>query len=86
MPQGLTIYRMWRDEEYIQAMLGFVSRLYTEHVLAGRPPPANIFWGLPEYRHFLERTVALADGATVIARVPSAEVQHAAGADQRAFL
>lgn len=84
--QGLTIYRMWRDEEYIQVMLGFVSRLYTVHVLPGRPPLANMFWGLPEYCRFLEHTVALADGAAMIAHVPPAEVQHAANADHRAFL
>ncbi len=84
--QGLTIYRMWRDEEYLKAMLDFVSRVYTQHVLLGRPPPGNIFWGLPEYKKFLERTIALADGAAVVARVPSGEVQHAPGADVRAFL
>ena len=84
--QGLTIYRMWRDEEYIQVMLGFVSRLYTVHVLPGRPPPANMFWGLPEFSRFLEHTVALADGAAMIAHVPPAEVQHAANADHRAFV
>ncbi|BDA44460.1 hypothetical protein COCOBI_05-6450 [Coccomyxa sp. Obi] len=84
--KGLTIYRMWRDEDYVQTMLHFVSRLYTEHVLPGRTPPANIFWGLPEYASFLERTVALADGAAVVAHITTAEVERAACADFRPFL
>ena len=77
---------MWRDDEYVRAMLGFVSRLYTEHVLPGRPPLVNIFWGLPEYVSFLERTVALADGAAVVAHISAAEVARAACADLRPFL
>lgn len=67
-------------------MLGFVSRVYTEHVLPGRPPAANIFWGLPEYASLLERTVALADGAAVVANISAAEVARAACADMRPFL
>ena len=86
MLQGLTIYRMWRDEEYIQAMLGFVSRVYTQHVLLGRPPPVNMFWGLPEYASFLAHTIALADGAAVVAHISAADVAHSSCADLRPFL
>lgn len=84
--QGLTVFRMWRDEEFIRDMLHFVSRVYTEHVLPDWPPPVNIFWGLPEYEQFLDRTNALANGATIVTQVPAAAVQRSSGSDQRAFL
>lgn len=81
----MTVFRMWRDEAYLQAMLGYVSAFYTAYVLNQRPPPSNIFLHLPEYQQFLQHTVALAQGAEVVLHVPAAEMPEAAG-DLRTFL
>jgi radial spoke head protein 9 len=82
----LIIFRVWRDDEYIKAMLGFISRLYTEHVLPGQEPPPDLWARLPDYGAFLRRTAAMAEAATVVARVPAEEVVRAAAGDKRAFL
>ena len=83
--QGMTIFRMWRDEAYLQAMLGYVSAFYTEFVLKQRPPPSNLFSDHPGYQQFLQHTVALAQGAEVVLHVPPEQMAPAAG-DPRTFL
>lgn len=84
--QGLIIFRVWRDDEYIKAMLDFVSHLYTSYVLPGKDPPTNIFMNTPEYSSFLQQTSAIAEAATVVAQVPPEEVVRWHCSDQRAFL
>ena len=81
----MTIFRMWRDEAYLQAMLGYVSILYTNFVLNRKPPPSNIFMNYPEYQQFLQHTVALANSAEVVMHVPPEQMPEAAG-DLRTFL
>lgn len=46
------MFRMHRDDAYLRQMLGYVSRLWTEHALPPRapPPPQNIWWKETEYQ------------------------------------
>ena len=83
--QGMTIFRMWRDEAYLQAMLGYVSIFYTSFVLNRKQPPSNIFLDLPEYQQFLQHTLSLAHGAEVVLHVPPEQMPAEAG-DHRTFL
>ena len=72
--QGLTAFRVWRDDHYIAAMLGFISRLYMQHVLLRRPPPADLHAHLPEYHAFLLRTAAIAGSAEPVLQVPAEQL------------
>ena len=83
--QGMTVFRMWRDEAYLRAMLGYVSIFYTSFVLAQKPPPGNIFLELPQYQQFLQHTLALAHGAEVVMHIPPEQMPPGTG-DPRTFL
>ncbi len=83
--QGMTIFRMWRDEAYLQAMLGYVSIFYTSFVLNQKQPPSNIFLELPKYQQFLQHTLSLAHGAEVVLHVPPEQMPAESG-DLRTFL
>lgn len=83
--QGMTVFRMWRDEAYLQAMLGYVSVFYTSFVLTKKQPPSNIFLELPGYQQFLQHTLSLAHGAEVVLHVPPEQMPAEAG-DLRTFL
>ena len=81
----MTIFRMWRDEDYLQAMLGYLNVFYTSFVLKQQPPPSNLFLHLPEYQQFLQHTLALSQGADVVLHVPPEAMPQALG-DLRTFL
>ncbi|CAL5218524.1 g212 [Coccomyxa viridis] len=83
--KGMTVFRMWRDEAYLQAMLGYVSIFYTSFVLSQKQPPSNIFLELPEYQQFLQHTLSLAHGAEVVLHVPPEQMPAESG-DLRTFL
>jgi hypothetical protein len=72
--QGMTVFRVWRDDDYIAAMLGFISRLHMQHVLPRRPPPADLFSHLPEYQAFLHRTGSLAASAEPVLTLPAHDI------------
>ena len=81
----MTIFRMWRDEEYLRIMLGYLSIFYTSFVLKRQPPPSNLFLNHPDYQHFLQHTLALSQGAEVVLHVPPEAMPQALG-DLRTFL
>uniref|UniRef100_A0A383WDU8 Uncharacterized protein n=1 Tax=Tetradesmus obliquus TaxID=3088 RepID=A0A383WDU8_TETOB len=64
---GVRVFRLWRDDTYLQTMLKLLSVLQTQHVLQGVQPSAATFSGLPGYRAFLHRTATLARSAECIA-------------------
>ena len=83
--QGLTVFRVWRDDEYIAAMLSFISRLHMQHVLPRRPPPADLFMHLPEYQAFLQRTGSLAASAEPVLTLPAQDLVNPS-TEQQTFL
>ena len=83
--QGMTIFRMWRDDDYLRSMLGYLSIFYMSFVLKQQPPPRNLFLTQPEYQQFLQHTLALSQGADVVLHVPPEAMPQASG-DLRTFL
>ncbi len=83
--QGMTVFRLQRDEGYLARMLACVARLHTQHVRPGAPPPPlNAWWQLPEYHAFLDATRAVAAAAALVAVVDAPALPP--GADLRPFL
>ena len=82
--QGMTVFRLQRDERYLRALLACVSRLHTQHVLTGAPPPLNPWWQLPDYHAFLDATKAVAASADLVATVEAPAPPP--GCDLRPFL
>ena len=68
------MFRVWRDDAYIGAMLGLIRHLHQQHVLLHCPPPADPFAHLPEYQGFLQRTAEIAAGASMVMHVPAQEL------------
>lgn len=64
---GVRVFRLWRDDTYLETMLKLLSVLHTQHVLQGVQPSAATFSGLPGYQAFLHRTATLARSAECIA-------------------
>ncbi|KAF8058321.1 rplW [Scenedesmus sp. PABB004] len=78
--EGVRAFRLFADREYQRTMLSLLALLQRQHVAPGVPPSAATFAGVPGYRAFLSRTVAIARGAVcvaegdaaLVARVPDA--------------
>ena len=68
------MFRVWRDDVYIGAMLSLIRRLYQQHVQPRCPPPADPYAHLPEYQGFLQRTAEIAASASVVTHVPAEEL------------
>lgn len=64
---GVRVFRLWRDDMYLQTMLQLLSVLQKEHVLQGVQPSAATFSAISGYRAFLHRTATLARSAECIA-------------------
>lgn len=58
--QGLSAFRIMRDEAYLKDMLEVISMLYCQYVVRGVQPPVNVFMGLPVYERLLQGTLGLA--------------------------
>lgn len=82
---GLRIFRMPRDDRYLQTMLRLVSKLWQDHALRRRPPPRDVYGRLSEHKELLKRTKELAAAAVVVREVPPEEVALP-GRDMRFFL
>ena len=72
--QGARLFRMQRDDTYIQAMLAVVSRFYCLHVLSMKAPPQNMFSERRDYRLLLQRTLELAKGALPVVDLPEQQL------------
>ncbi|KXZ53945.1 hypothetical protein GPECTOR_6g863 [Gonium pectorale] len=68
--KGLMVFRMWRDDEYVQRMMELLERVSAEYVRPGRPPPPDMFAREPAYVAFLSTTCRLARGATPLTPSP----------------
>ena len=79
------MFRVWRDDAYIGAMLGFISRLFLQHVQLRRPPPGDLFAHLPEYHAFINSTASLASSASIVLNVPAGDLVNCS-TEQRSFL
>lgn len=65
--RGVRVFRIWRDEQYLQTMMQLLAVLQTQHVLQGVQPTAATFSSIPSYAAFLRRTASLARSAVCIA-------------------
>ena len=86
--QGLNVIRVARDDAYLVELLHFVRRFWAT-VREGEPPPPDFFWRGGEsdrYEKFLERTVAIAEAATVQTHVRRPWRLRGPAADDRLFL
>lgn len=63
----MRVFRLWRDDAYLETMLQLLAVLQTQAVAPGVAPSAQLFASLPGYRPFLQRTVTLARGAACVA-------------------
>ena len=84
--QGINIFRMARDDLYLQQMLAVLSRFYTTFVVPGKRPPPDMFARLPEYQQFLASAVRVARNTVLLAHIPNNRLQPPPGADPRPFL
>lgn len=83
--RGLNIFRLHRAEEYIRLMLTVVAQLYTEHVLARRPPAKDVFAKSVPHQKLLALTKKLAATATIVS-VDATQVDRCFQEDVRFFL
>eukprot|EP00891_Asterochloris_glomerata_P001895 jgi/Astpho2/1895/Aster-00415 len=80
--QGLKLFRMLRDDSYLQAMLSIVSSFYTLHVLPAQPPPDNMFFQLQSYQAFLHSTMNVAASAVPVAYFDTQQLMTASDNQQ----
>ncbi len=83
--KGIRLYRVFRDDAYLQVMLAYVRQLYEGHVLKGVAPPKDAFFTESGYRHLLSSTAAIARQAELIASTEGRETEHHPDADLRQF-
>eukprot|EP00887_Chlorella_sp_A99_P000528 scaffold17.g528.t1 len=83
--KGIRVFRMPRDDAYVRLMLAVLARLWRDHVLPQRPPPAEAWASWAEHHRLLSATAALAAGAAQVATAESA-TYHPPGGDPRFFL
>lgn len=77
---GVRVFRMWRDDSYLQTMLQMLQVLQTECIIPQIQPRTDLYSSIPGYKAFLHRTSAIARAAVciaagdeeVVARVPEA--------------
>ncbi|KAG2440766.1 hypothetical protein HXX76_003622 [Chlamydomonas incerta] len=62
--KGMTVFRLLRDDEYLQRMMGVLARLNNEYVRRGLTPPPDMFARQSDYCAFLGITARLARHAT----------------------
>lgn len=48
--QGMSLFRVHRDDTYLQQMLAVIRRFYVTHVKAKRPPPQDMFFQGSDYQ------------------------------------
>ena len=82
--QGITIFRMQRNDEFLRNMLYYVSIFYGSHVKPGIPPNVNFFSNLPGYAGFLQLSLKIARGTPAVVHI--AYPAKAPACDRRAFL
>jgi hypothetical protein len=76
---GAILYRIPRDDKYIEEMLGLMRLFYTKYCRKKKKvPPLNFFTELPshDYVSFYDRTLQIAKSAEVLARIPQEQVQR----------
>jgi hypothetical protein len=61
------VFRVWRDDAYLAALLRVLRTLWGRHVAPGAPPPAAAFLAVPGQAEALARTGELARRAEVVA-------------------
>ena len=78
--RGALLYRLHRDDKYIENMFFWLQNFYTMHVLVrGRKeksPKQNFFQAQSGYNVFLDRTVSIASNAKLIASIPPKKIQR----------
>jgi len=57
---GMAIFNIKRDTEYLKRMLDVVSRVYETYLNCGKIPPENMFFKEGFYQEFLEHTKSIA--------------------------
>ena len=82
--QGITIFRMQRNEEFLKSMLHFVSKFYTSYVQPGILPPVNMLFDTPGYCAFLHLALKIARETPEVMHI--AHPALAKGSDMRTFL
>lgn len=83
-PQGINVFRMQRNEEFLRLMLHFVSIFYTSFVLPGVQPTANMMIDLPGYASFLQLSLRLARETPIIMHIPKPAI--ARESDMRTYI
>eukprot|EP00955_Chlamydomonas_euryale_P083920 363901-Chlamydomonas_euryale.AAC.20 len=81
--RGLRLYRVVRNEAYIQRMLDCLTLLQTRHVSPQAVPDPSLYHGLTSHVELLDQTSRIAAGATLLLEVPSTPIVE--GADDNAF-
>jgi hypothetical protein len=61
------VFRVWRDDDYLGALLRVLGVLRARHVAPGAPPAASQFLAAPGQAEALARTAELARRAEVVA-------------------
>ena len=62
----MRIFRMQRDEAFLQQMLSTIRQLYIKYVRTDSLPPVNMFYEQAEYQQFLRTTLQIAESVQVI--------------------
>ncbi|GAB4823700.1 hypothetical protein N2152v2_010746 [Parachlorella kessleri] len=82
--KGLHVFRMARDDDYLQLMLRVLSRFWSEFVQRQRQPPQDMFSSWAHYHRLLQQTVLIARSAELALRASSSRTPY--GDDCRLFL
>ena len=63
----MSVFRVWRDDAYLTAMLRVLGALLTQHVARGAPPAGAAFASAPGQAALLSRTCEIARCAEAVA-------------------
>ncbi|KAG1677937.1 hypothetical protein FOA52_001355 [Chlamydomonas sp. UWO 241] len=83
--KGVRLYRVERDDAYIERMLDCLRLLQVEHVNPRRPPNSDLFSDMPGYADLLDHTNAIAKRASVVLDVAGSGLVAPRGTDANAF-
>ncbi|GIL42520.1 hypothetical protein Vafri_482 [Volvox africanus] len=81
--KGIRLFRIFRDDKYIEAAFDILRELQYSHVARKQPPGSDPWVGRAGFEDFVQRTVEVAGGAETI--VVTSATPKLPGTDQLAF-
>tara|TARA_B110000305_G_scaffold121663_1_gene136378 strand:- start:659 stop:982 length:324 start_codon:yes stop_codon:yes gene_type:complete len=83
--RGVRVFYVKRDDDYVAAMLGVISDLYTQYVLTHTTPPENTFNHRKDHQALVRATKRIAAKCVLVEEIAHRQLPGEAY-DTRAFV